>query len=230
MFYFIFNIKNEFINKFPDRWWKVGGACWVRTGTSGSRVCCSSFCFRDVQGLNGFNSRVCMSLPIPSINRHLPSPNEGNVNSDSVLNIAAALPRAVPGLNLTLKSASVCSDSSLPPQSALGESPGGVRPAAASQTNPAPCFELAQRLTCLCSVLVLFLIDLTRGYVETGVSRGRVYLVARCDSWWAVGRTSPERGLNRVRLRACHFWHYSYVWILACQLSVQLPSLHFFHL
>lgn len=58
------------------------GWIWMRRSvTSGSRVCCSSFCFRDVQGLNGFTSRVCMSPTIPSKNRLLPPTNEGNVHS-----------------------------------------------------------------------------------------------------------------------------------------------------
>lgn len=42
-----------------------------------------------------------------------------------------------------------------PPQSA-SVSPGGVRPAAVSQTNPAPCFKLAEQLTCPYSVWTIF--------------------------------------------------------------------------
>lgn len=49
-----------------------------RSGTSGSRICCSSFCFRDVQGLNGFISRVCMSLQFSRLSRLLLPTDEGN--------------------------------------------------------------------------------------------------------------------------------------------------------
>lgn len=55
--------------------------CDVNTrlsGTSGSLICCSSFCFRDVQGLNGFLSRACMSLQISRLSRLLLLMNEGN--------------------------------------------------------------------------------------------------------------------------------------------------------
>lgn len=55
--------------------------CDVNTrlsGTSGSLICCSSFCFRDVQGLNGFFSLACMSLKISRLSRLLLPMNEGN--------------------------------------------------------------------------------------------------------------------------------------------------------
>lgn len=148
------------------------GARCVRTGTSGSRVCCSSFCFRDVQGLNGFDSRVCMFLPIPSINLLLPPPNEGNVNSDFVLKLQTPFKPSCPWLNRTLKSASMSTNSS-PPQSASVR-PSGVSRAAAAQTNPAPCFELAVRVTCSYSVSMLFffLPHLTSDYLLTDVCRG----------------------------------------------------------
>lgn len=50
-----------------------------RSGTSGSHICCSSFCFRDVRGLNGFISRVCMSLQFSRLSRLLLPTDEGNV-------------------------------------------------------------------------------------------------------------------------------------------------------
>lgn len=87
-FNFVGNLKTWFRDTFHEIHVSTGEAGgWVHatrgrcTCTSGSRVCCSSFCFRDVQGLNGFNSLVCMSLPIPSINRLLLPPNEGNAQS-----------------------------------------------------------------------------------------------------------------------------------------------------
>lgn len=138
--------------------WKTNGGCTLcvdgGTGTSGSCVCCSSFCFRDVQGLNGSISRVCMSLPIPSINRLLLLPNEGNVNSYFVLMRQAFYPGCLE-LNFTVKSAFICTNSVSPPQSA-SLSPDSVRPAAASQTNPAPCFKIAWRLTCYYPVATIF--------------------------------------------------------------------------
>lgn len=93
----------------------VRGRC-VCASTSGNGVCCSSLCFRDVQGLNGFNSRVCMSLPIPAITRLLPPPNEGNVRSHFVSVLLPPSPCS-PGFNLALKSARIRAKCS-PPQSA----------------------------------------------------------------------------------------------------------------
>lgn len=94
-------------------WWCIRVHHWARTGTSGSRVCCSSFCFRDVQGLNGFNSRVCMSLTISSINCLLPPPNEGNVNSEFAV-MLWTLSQGCPGLNLIVKSAYISTNSVSP--------------------------------------------------------------------------------------------------------------------
>ncbi|KAF3851456.1 hypothetical protein F7725_013228 [Dissostichus mawsoni] len=51
-----------------------GGSCRVLTSTSGSSVCCSSFCFRDVQGLIGFNSRVCILIGMPKEKYDPPDP------------------------------------------------------------------------------------------------------------------------------------------------------------
>lgn len=93
----------------------VRGRC-VCASTSGNGVCCSSLCFRDVQGLNGFNSRVCMSLPIPAITRLVPPPNEGNVRSHFVSVLLPPSPCS-PGFNLALKSARIRAKCS-PPQSA----------------------------------------------------------------------------------------------------------------
>lgn len=60
----------------------------IRSGTSGSVICCSSFYFRDVQVLNGFNSRFCMSFQFSRLSRLLLPTNEGNSNSHVFFHVA----------------------------------------------------------------------------------------------------------------------------------------------
>lgn len=50
----------------------------TRSGTSGSLIYCSSFYFRDVQGLSGISRRVWMSLQFSRLSRLLLPTNEGN--------------------------------------------------------------------------------------------------------------------------------------------------------
>lgn len=50
-----------------------------RSGTSGSVICCSSFYFRDVQGLNG-STTASVCLHFSRLSRLLLPTNEGNRN------------------------------------------------------------------------------------------------------------------------------------------------------
>lgn len=100
----------------------------TRSGTSGSLICCSSFYFRDVQGLNGFNCRVCMSLQFSRLSRLLLPTNEGNSNPHFFLTQQTLCPC---GLEFTfvLK----CATSCCTPSVRLGET--GRRAPCSRQPN-----------------------------------------------------------------------------------------------
>lgn len=154
--------------------------------TSGSRVCCSSFCFRDVQGLNGFTSRVCMSRPIPPISRHLLLPNEGNVISNFVPTGRITLSRRVTRIKMCtlnpprLAPTPLCSPPP-PPGSPSRRARAACFPAAASLTNLAPCFSLPRRSAPRhrAERTVDSFKDFEKSQEDT--CGGGVYLAARCD-------------------------------------------------
>lgn len=85
----------------------------TRSGTSGSPICCSSFCSRDVQGLNGIISRVCMSLQFSRLSRLLLPTNEGIVNPHFFLLQQTFYPSRLDFKHEVPKCASICCTSAV---------------------------------------------------------------------------------------------------------------------